>query len=452
MSMNPTVILAVLAGLVFLGMALEELFRRTGIPDVLILLALGIGISVTGVFDPSQLDGLDKIFTTCALVIILFEGALRLRLQDLKSALGGSLAMTLAGFILSAGALALVATTLFGMKPLVAVLFGCILGGTSSAVIIPMVQTMKMNKDTRTVLTLESALTDVLSIVFTLALTGALTSKSGGLELGVVGKDLAYGFGVALLIGAVAGFAWAVWLRVLRKKRASMLLVGAMVFIVHAAAEAVGTFGAIACLAFGVVLGNAQSFVRNKPYAAELGIYEGERMFLSEMAFLLKVFFFVYLGASLKLTGYEPFVFGGLATIIIYAVRPFAVRIAFRAKSTPKKDASLAASLGPRGLAAAVLATVPGQAGLAAGTLIEAIAFGVILFSILIVSALTLFADRPFVASAYGRLFSGYTGRSDEEREAAAVELPSGPASPQPETVTVEAPPAKEEPPSPAAA
>jgi cell volume regulation protein A len=428
MDVNPTLILALLAGLVFLGMFLEEVFRRTGIPDVLILLILGIGVSIAGVFHPSWLNGLDRIFTTCALVIILFEGALRLRLEDLKAALGASTAISLLGFGFTVGGLSLLGMTLFGLPPLVAVLFGCILGGTSSAVVIPMVQTLKMNKDTKTVLTLESALTDVLSIVFTLALAKALTA--GDIQASVVGKDLAYGFGAALLIGAVAGFAWAIWLRVLRKKRSSMLLVGAAVFIVYAAAEALGAFGAIACLAFGIVLGNAPAFAASKPYAHELGIFEGERMFLSEMAFLLKVFFFVYLGASLKLTGYEPFVYGGLATLVIFAVRPLAVRLALRAGTTPRKDASLAAALGPRGLAAAVLATIPGQMGIAGGGVIEAVAFGVIFFSIVIVSALTLFADKPFVSAAYGRIFRRYTGKTDDE-EAALPPAPAAPVAPE---------------------
>ncbi|MGA9524148.1 MAG: cation:proton antiporter [Myxococcaceae bacterium] len=408
---NPTVILAVLAGLVFLGMALEEVFRRTGIPDVLILLLLGLAASVSGVIDVSKLAGIDRVFTTCALVLILFEGAVRLRLKDLTSAMGGATALTLIGFFATAAVIGLLGMTLFQMRPLAALALGCILGGTSSAVVIPMVQTLKMNQDTRIVLTLESALTDVLCIVFTLALTAALTA--GELSWSTIGLDLAYGFIVALVIGALSGFAWAVWMRTLRKKRPSMLFVAAAVFLVYALAEALGTFGAIACLAFGVVLGNAESLMKSRPYADELGIYEGERFFLSEVAFLLKVFFFVYLGASLQLTGYEPIVFGGLTTLAIFAIRPFAVRLSMRPKTTPARDAKIASVLAPKGLAAAVLATVPLQAGVAEGKLIEAVTFGVVFFSIIAASALTIFVDRSFISNAYMKLFSRYAGPVD---------------------------------------
>jgi potassium/hydrogen antiporter len=441
---NPTLVLAVLAGLVFLGMALEELFRRTGVPDVLVLLGLGLLASLTGVLDTSKLHGIDRIFTTTALVLILFEGAARLRLSELRSALGNSLAITFAGFIGTAVAVGAIAMVLFDMRPLAALMLGCIVGGTSSAVVIPMVQSLRLNKNTRTVLTLESALTDVLAIVFTLALASALTA--GDLRWSAVGKDLAYGFGMALVIGAVAGFGWAVWLRKLRQKRASLLFVAAAVFLVYAIAEALGTFGAIACLSFGVVLGNADSLMKDRPYASELGMYDGERFFLREMAFLLKVFFFVYLGASLKLTGYQPIVFGGLTTLVIFAVRPFAVRLSMRARQTPKRDAKIAAVLVPKGLASAVLATVPLQAGIAEGTAIEAITFGVILFTITIASALTIFVDKAFVSAAYDRVFGSYVGPSDEPPDEGAL-------VPQPEGVlpllTAEQAPALAEPPAP---
>ncbi len=44
---GPTAALAVLAALVFIGLGLEWLFRRTGIPDVLVLLGLGLVASTS---------------------------------------------------------------------------------------------------------------------------------------------------------------------------------------------------------------------------------------------------------------------------------------------------------------------------------------------------------------------------------------------------------------------
>ena len=428
---NPTLILAVLAGLLLLGMVLEELFRRTRIPDVLLLLIVGLAGAAAGLIDVKALQGVDRVFTTAALVLILFEGAVRLRLKDLAAVVGGATLLTVTSFIASVVAIGAVGWAFFGLSLMPAVLLGTIIAGTSSAVVIPMVQALPLRKSTRTVLTLESALSDVLCIVFALAIVGALAA--GAVDAGTIARDLVIGFFGALVVGAAAGVGWAVGLRSLRRKRASLVLVAAAVFLVYAFSEMLGLFGAISVLAFGITLGNAERIFQGRSYAAELGLAEGELIFLSEVAFLLKVFFFVFLGASLELKGWQPLLFGTIACVALFAVRPLMVRISTRAASTPRSDAIVASVLIPKGLAAAVLAAVPVQAGLADGPLIRNITFGVILLSIVASSALTYFASRSFVANAYAPLFRAYPETVDE---------PRNPRPPAPEVAAASASPA----------
>ncbi len=437
---NPTLVLAILALLVFAGLALEEVFRRTGIPDVLVLLGLGIAAGATGFVDVTQFGGIAEIFTTSALVLILFEGATQLRLADLRSALGGSTRLTLLSFFGSMLLVAGVAIVFMGMRPLAGLLLGAILGGTSSAVVIPMVGMLKLERDTRTVLTLESALTDVLCIVFALAIAGALAA--GSVEVGTIGAQLGLGFVGALVLGGALGVGWAVGLRALRQRRVSFVALGAAVFLVYALAEAMGTFGAIACLSFGVVLGNAPAFARGAPaQAATLELSSGERLFLSEVAFVLKLLFFVYLGASLELRAWQPWIFGLLAAAAIFAVRPLVVRAALSRKVTPRKDAIVASALAPRGLAAAVLATVPAQMGIAEADTIEAATVGAVLFTITTASALVFAIDRRFVRGLYDRFFRMYP---EKLQTAEVVEMPAAEPAPIVPPAEEEAPPAKE--------
>ncbi|WP_373047813.1 cation:proton antiporter [Vulgatibacter sp.] len=429
---NPTVILAVLSLLVFVGLGLEQFFRRTGVPDVLVLLGLGIAAGATGLVDVSQIGGLAKVFTTSALVLILFEGAIQLRLADLRSAFSGTLRITLVGFLAAMVALTVVGVVFMGMRPLAGMLLGAILGGTSSAVVIPIVQAMKLERDTRTVLTLESAFTDVLCIVFALALVGALSA--GEVNAGEIGTQLGLGFGGALLLGGGMGLLWACGLKAMRQRRVSFVAIGAAVFLVYALAEALGTFGAIACLAFGVVLGNAPAVAKGSSAAAGLELAPGERLFLAEVAFLLKVFFFVYLGASLQLGAWQPWIYGALVTAAIFASRPLVVRLGLPRAVTPRRDARVASVLAPRGLAAAVLASVPVQAGIAEGQAIEAAAVGAILFSITLASGLVFAIDHPFVQRLYERFFRGYPEAVEVAAEAAggAVVAMVPAAAPQP--------------------
>lgn len=421
--MNPTTFLASLAALVFIGLVLEAVFRRTGIPDVLFLLGIGLVLSVSGQFQVEQLHGLDRIFTTAALVLILFEGAVRTRLSELRSALGPSVVITLATFVSSVLGIGLLAWALFGMRPLAALLQGAILGGTSGAVVIPTVQMLRIRKDTKTVLALESALSDVLTIVSVLALIGALSV--GEVSWGSVGLDFLLGFVGALVIGAVTGAGWAFGMRAIRQKRASILVVGAAVFLVYALTEALGLFGPIACLSFGLVLGNAPELARGRTAGAgDLGMTQAETNFISESAFLLKVLFFVYLGASLRLDGYQPFVFGGLATLALYVLRAPVVRLSFRPSKTLRKDAIIASVLVPRGLAAAILAGLVAQSGIPEGKTMEAVTFGVVLLSIPSAAVLAMFANKPFVASAYRRLFGSYQ-EGEAELEPVVVSTPA---------------------------
>lgn len=408
-------------------MVLEEVFRRTKIPDVLILLLLGIGLSASGTVDAQALAGGAQVFTTAALVLILFEGAVRLKLSELRVSLGGATLLTFSSFFASTAAVGLAGWALFGLPLLPALLLGTIVAGTSSAVVIPMVQTLSLSQETRTVLTLESALSDVLCIVFAIALVTGLSA--GEVSGGAIARDLVIGFGGALVLGGVAGFGWAIGLRALRSKRASLVLVGAAVFLVYAVTEALGLFGAIAVLSFGVVQGNAEHLAKDRPYAEELGLSKGERIFLAEMAFILKVFFFVYLGISLELKGWQPLLFGTIASVALFAVRPLTVRVSMRPPTTSRPDAVVASTLIPKGLAAAVLAAVPVQAGLAEGPLIRNITFGVILISIVAGSVLTYFSESRFVAGAYSRLFKSYPESvDDEETETVVAESPEGEA------------------------
>lgn len=418
MNVNPTLVLAALAALVFIGLALEELFRRTGIPDVLVLLLIGIAAGATGVVDVNALGGLAGIFTTAALVLILFEGAIHFRLAELRSAMGGVARMTLLGFgvaMIVVGAVSFL--VIFPGDVLASLLLGATLGGTSSAVVIPIVQGTKLAADTRTALTLESAFTDVLCIVVALALAGALAA--GQVDVGAIGSQLGVGFVGALLVGFALGLLWAFGLRALRQRRVSFLAIGAAVFLVYAIAEAMNTFGAIACLAFGVTLGNAPAFARGKKQELELAA--GERLFLSEVAFLLKVFFFVYLGASLRLSSWEPWLYGMIAAGAIFVSRPLAVRFGLGRRTTPRRDAMVASALVPRGLAAAVLASVPAQMGLEQGPMIEAATVGAVLFSIVVSSGLVFAIDVPVVRGLYERFFRAFPESVDEVPAAAGA-------------------------------
>ena len=120
------------------------------------------------------------VIATIALVVILFESGTSLRLDVMLKSLGTTGKLTFGCFIATGAIVTAVAMLALGMPLLSALLLGAILAGTSSAVVIPMVASLRLQEATGTVLVLESALTDVLSIVGVFALLHVVTNGDVG--------------------------------------------------------------------------------------------------------------------------------------------------------------------------------------------------------------------------------------------------------------------------------
>ena len=398
--------------LYFLGHFLTHFFNRSNIPDVLILIAFGIVVGpVLKVVTPEMLGGAGRIFTSIALIIILFDGGLDLEFKTIMRSMALSLRVTVLCFLTTALVTCLLMHYMFGYSVLVGLITGFICGGTSSAVVIPMVNVLKVGSESRTTLVLESALTDVLCIVFTLGVLQSM--ESGTLLIGHMIGKLISSLVLAMLTGALSGF---VWLRLLNKIRTypnTQFATFAIVFIVYGIAESLGFSGAIAALAFGIVLGNhsiisyrLRQFVGTRQPMGVLT--DAEKILYKEIVFLLKIFFFVYLGISIPL-GHVSFVVMAMCMVLaVYLLRPFIIKAVVRKADVSTRDMSILGVMAPKGLAAAVLAGLPMQYGVFEGSDIQSITYNVVLISIVATSILVPLLQRTFV----GRISARFYGRS----------------------------------------
>jgi NhaP-type Na+/H+ or K+/H+ antiporter len=84
---------AIIAGIIIIGYFAELLFKKTHIPDVLILIAIGIGIRYFfPAINPLEFGMSATLFTTFALIYLLFQGALAIDFDSLfKSVKSASL-------------------------------------------------------------------------------------------------------------------------------------------------------------------------------------------------------------------------------------------------------------------------------------------------------------------------------------------------------------------------
>lgn len=414
--MDVALVVLFLGVLIFLGNLFGRIFALTKIPDLLLLIGIGILAGpVLGLVTPEEFGIAGPLFTTVTLAVILFEGGLHLKVATIRSAFRGTIELSLVSFgatmIISAGIL----VYLHLLEPLPALMLGAAVGGTSSAVVIPMIEYLNLGKESSAILALESAITDVLCIVVLLAFLDIY--QIGELNVPYVAARFASSFIVAGIIGVSGGIAWSVLYHRLKTIR-SIFLTPAFVFIIYGVATLLGFSGAIAALAFGITLGNLNSFsiVRWIPAAhvTQVELTPHEVTFLSQLVQLLKTFFFIYLGLSIILSDIDALEIGLMIVLVLIVARLAIVRFALP-KSIPAWDASITAVMIPKGLAGAVLAAIPLQMGVRGGLFIETTTYGIILFSIMICSFLVLLLDKTMVKRVYGWVFRDFGKPVEEE-------------------------------------
>lgn len=392
--------------MVFFAHFLSLQFRRTNIPDVLVLMMAGIVLGpLLGVVTPADFGKAGSIIATIALVVILFESGTSLDLRVLGKSLATTSALSIGSFLLTATIVALAGYAVLGLSPLAALMLGVTLGGTSSAVVIPMVVSLQPTEKTATVLVLESALTDVLCIVGVFALLQAHTQ--GDLTLGrLIGGVLAALF-FAAAIGVLGGIGWLLTLGKVRNFPNTISSTLAYVFIVYGLTELLGYSGAIAALTLGITLTNFEKFGIARFERIDRNIVplnDVDLAFYREAVFLLKTYFFIYLGISIHL-GEVHLAFVALAMMLpAFAMRLALTRFVFRDAGYGLRDAALASMLAPKGLAAAVLAALPLQYGVPGGEVIRDASYMVVLVSISLSSLLVMLYSSRFVQHFYARM------------------------------------------------
>jgi len=391
--------------LVFFAHFLSLQFSRTNIPDVLVLMLLGIVIGpLFGIVSPADFGKIGSLIATIALVVILFESGTSLDLNVLGKSLATTGWLSFACFILTIVVVAVVAYFTLDLAMLPAILLGVTVGGTSSAVVIPMVTALKLGEKASTVLVLESALTDVLCIVGVFALLQIYTQGD------VAAGRLVGGVIAALVFAAVIGFIGGIgWLLVLGKVRDFPNTISstlAYVFIVYGATEGLGFSGAIAALSLGITLTNFEKFGLHRIQQLDRKLEPLNQMditFYREAVFLLKTYFFIYLGISIHF-GAAEIAFAAISMVLlIYAMRMLLTRFVLRSPDFNLRDTAITAIMAPKGLAAAVLASLPLNYGVAGGETIRDVTYMVVLVSITLTALLVIAYPAPAIQRVFAR-------------------------------------------------
>lgn len=406
--MEIATVLIALGLLIFFSHVLNALFNRIRISNVLILILIGLLAGpVMGWFKPSLLGEFGSVFTTITLIVILFESGTSLNLDALKKSILGASLLTTLNFVVAMVIGFLLGNFLLGLDKLHSLFLGAALGGTSSAVVIPMIRQLKSGIKTETSLYIESALSDVFCLVVALALLGGI--KTGEISVAGIFQNMGISFLFAILLGLGAGFFWVFVLRKwLGTMGNTMFTTFALAFILYGLAENMGLNGGICILSYGIMVGNigATGLMRRMVNTeADLSLKHTERQFYSEIVFVFQTYFFFYIGISIQLNNLWHILVGLIFVVAVFLLRPLTART-MGGNGVTLRDRKLVGALGPRGLVAAVLASLPLQYALSfqssagddavnlaladtlvkSGQAIQNVAYAVVLISIILTS------------------------------------------------------------------
>ena len=415
--------LIALAVLFFSGHFLGWFFEKTKIPDLLILVLIGYILGpVLGFFSASDFGKAGPLLSSMALVVILYQGGLQLSFQELKEGFFKSFLLSMLTFLSIALLGFSVAFLLAGQPVGISLLLGFGIGSTSSAVVIPMVKPLSLSGNAKTILSLESAFTDVLTIVIFLVFLDGLTKGSFSAQ------TLFIGLGPKTLLSIVFGLAGAFMWATLKKYCAQMFKMPfageAWAILVYGLIEANGYNGAIGVLVLGFLLANLdllpswmKSIINTSPVTYR------DMAFLNTLSFMLKTVFFIYLGVLVKFNQPIIVAIALLLTALIFVTRYFSVRFVLKKETWSKLDVMVATAMGPRGLACAVLATLPTQKGIEGGDWLQSVIFSLIPLTIFFTALFVSLFEAKSLRAKLGFLWSEYAERSEStsEKEAAAI-------------------------------
>lgn len=406
--MELSMILVILGVLLFFGHFLEQISEKTSIPDILGLVLLGILAGpVFHFIDPSVFGVYGSLLSTLVLALILYSSGASLKIDNLKKYIGSSMGIVYVGYFITWAVVSLLCYMIFDMSLLAALYIGAILGGTSAAVVIVFIKNIKLTDKTETTLIIESAKTDIFTFIFPYTILGIMST--GEFKASEVAVDFVLLFVVSIAIGLFGAFVWSYLINKIPAIKETKFSTPAAILILYGLTEYFGYNGPLMALVFGISLGNISVFDRKYierfiPNTHNI-VTDKEKDFIGEIIFMLKIYFFVYVGLSIKVDDINMLFWGALITLVIFALRILIVKYVV-SKDTPLFDKSILSMMAPKGLATAVMGGMPLAQGYADGEIIQSLLYAGLILSIIFTVILFFLVDKkislPFYKKIYG--------------------------------------------------
>jgi cell volume regulation protein A len=289
--------------------------------------------------------------------------------------------------------------------------FGFGLSGPSSISVPVLVRVARMPEALRTSLLFESVVTDLLQLLVPLILIGLLVS--GNFSTVHISGILALTLGGSIVAGVAAAVFW-LWVldRIGPVGLAySWTLTITMVLATYGLADYLGLSAAISIFVFGLMIGN-RKHLEFDPWAKRSALAPAGRKALSavrrtlrlsaegvdiqhiqqvqkEVSFFASAFFFVYIGLLFQTGGLTllvlvvPLAASFVMLVLRFVYSPVLAVYLSKEPTARRSERALLSFNIPRGLAAAIIATIPISYGLVIPGFLDAMFLGILFSTVL---------------------------------------------------------------------
>jgi potassium/hydrogen antiporter len=323
---------------------------RVGLPSLLIYLAMGVvlGESVLGIhFDDAETA---HALGFAALVVILTEGGLTTRWNEVRPSIALGLMLATVGVAVSVGLVAVIAHFALGFSWKLSLLLGAVTSPTDAAAVFTVLRSVPLRPSLLGALEAESGLNDAPTVLLVVLLSSDHGPEGGALGfIGLVVYELVGG----ALLGAGVGIAGAWLLRRVALPSSGLypITVIGICVLSYSGAAALHASGFAAVYVTALWLGNS-----------ELPHRMSTRSFAEGFAWLAQIGLFIMLGllVSPGTIGLSD-VIGGvvIGAALTLLVRPISVIVCALPLRVPWPEQAFLAFAGLRGAVPIVLASIP---------------------------------------------------------------------------------------------
>ena len=348
--LNPALLVG--AFVLLLSVAAVRLSVRSGLPSLLLYLAIGVAIGEAGLgirFDSAELT---QVLGFSALILILAEGGLTTSWDGIRRVVGPAAVLSTLGVVVSVAVVGVGARYLLDLPWNIALLVGAVLASTDAAAVFSVLRRVPLRRRITGLLEAESGFNDAPVVILVVALAEQAVPHAQGHAWWQLALLAAAELAGGAAIGLALGYAGGLGLRRVASSSSGLFSIGviSLTVLAYAGASLAHASGFIATYLAALVLGNMR--LPHRPAV---------RGFAEALGWLAQIGLFVLLGllvAPERLPSQlGPAVVIGLVLLLV--ARPLSVLVSMTPFRLPWRDQAFLSWAGLRGAVPVVLATVP---------------------------------------------------------------------------------------------